>query len=898
MSNVFTAFHDKNKDKTSLYDNHAVIVDQQFEPFLVTQFDLFFVSLPELTTRIQQHQSIQKFNSHKRITASTLLILAVPLALLYILHFFSLLPLELPALALVLIKQEIFLAALALLILWHDLATNYDAPKQLPYYPELDDYLKATIEQQGVQFQHYLIQNPLDYFHPTTFDFLVAGIVRTNNGSYLDSSRLLKGVLRHAHIQNILKKLEIPALTDRLATALTQEASPTYHYTALQSFILYAMEQAIVTRSRKVYPEHVLLALFSVFPILQQVLLEYRVDFLTFTKTVEHYLIEEQYQARVNAFDISIPYYRKGGVADGWVKGFTFYLDKISFNVLEQITQRGGLYGIGHTKEINTLLGILQKEYNANTILVGDPGVGKSSVIYGLAQRILDGDVPPNLKNISIKSIDLNKFLSLAQSGAGGLPELVAKLSDELRKQVGTILYFDDLEVLLSTGTGEGTAMSYLMPLLTESPVPIIGTMTFAQYTRLKQNFPTVIDAFKEVRVDQVSQEDTLTILMSKISQLERYHRITISIPALRDIITLTATYLPNKRFPKKAVELLEQAAAVAANTKEKVLSRDLVSQTIQSLADIPIAQASPEEAEKLLTLEKRIHQTYINQHDAVLAIVDALQRAKTNVRDTSKPFGVFLFLGPSGVGKTELAKITAQEYFGAEYALIRVDLSQYKLDSDINTIISLLKKVTLRPYCLLLLDEFEKTTTVIQDMFMRLFDEGIVITPEDETLYFNNSIIIATSNIGSNLLVTATPEQFTEARQGVLDLLHQSIKIELLNRFDKIIVFSALSLDHLQQITVLMLNQLVEKLQEQGIKAQYSDRTIAYIVSRGYSPGMGARPLRRVIQDTLESALAKSILQSQQQTGRNPSSVHFDELLPQMPLPPQEAKTVDTIEN
>ena len=171
----------------------------------------------------------------------------------------------------------------------------------------------------------------------------------------------------------------------------------------------------------------------------------------------------------------------------------------------------------------------------------------------------------------------------------------------------------------------------------------------------------------------------------------------------------------------------------------------------MQTLADIPIAQSSPEEAEKLLTLEKRIHQKYVNQHDAVLAIVDSLQRAKTNIRNTGHPFGVFLFLGPSGVGKTELAKITAKEYFGSEFSLIRIDLSQYKRDEDIATIISQLKKVTLRPFTLLLLDEFEKTTSSIHDIFMRLFDEGIVVTPQDETLYFNNSIIIATSNIGSD---------------------------------------------------------------------------------------------------------------------------------------------------
>jgi len=882
MINVLTAFHDKVQDKTQLYDNYAIIVDPQYEPFLITQFDLFFLSLQDLTELLRTFRANFVFNKLKRSLATALLILALPFAALYILSTTTFITLAIPAIFLVLIKEEIFLAAFALLILWHDLATNFDARKLLVTYPTLDDFLKNSIENQGVQFQNFTIQQPLDYFHPVTFELLVNSLSASKNSTVLNTSNLLKTVLGHEHIQRVLKRLEIPDIENLLNSAsLTTETAPIYDYTALQSLILYSLEQAIETKSRRVYPEHVLLALFSIFPVLKDVLQEHKVDFLTFEKTIEWYIIADQYRARTSILDLSQIYHNKGGVADGWVKGFTFFLDKISTNVLDQVTAIGGIYGIGHTKEINNLIGILQKQTDANAILVGDPGVGKSSVIYGLAQRIIEGDIPPALKNLSIKAVDINKFLSLASAGRGGIPELVEKLSAELRKQVGTILYFDDLEVLLSTGSGEGTAMSYLLPLLLQSPVPIVGTMTFAQYSTLKDKYPTVIDAFKEVRVDPLSQEDTFTILTTKIDKLEQMHRITISLPALKDILVLTATYQPNKRFPKKAVELLEQAAVQASTTKDKQLTRELVAQVIQTLADIPVAQSSPEEAEKLLTLEKRIHQKYVNQHDAVLAVVDSLQRAKTSVRNTSHPFGVYLFLGPSGVGKTELAKITAKEYFGSDFSMIRIDMSQYKQDSDIPTIMSQLSKVALRPYTLLLLDEFEKTTTTIHDIFMRLFDEGIVVTPKDETLYFNNSIIIATSNIGSNLLLKAPPEKFEETKLQILDMLPQYLKVELINRFDKVIVFGALSLEHLQQIAVLMVNDLVQKLSEQGIRSTYTDKTINYLVAHGYVPGMGARPLRRTLQDSLETALAKFILKSQQEAGANPKDVNFDELLP-----------------
>ncbi len=882
MSNVFTAFHDKMQDTSSLYDNHAIIVDTQYEPFLITQFDLFFIPLKELIDKIKSHKANKNFAKFKRFLAVLFLVLALPFAVTYFLYSLKLISLTIPEWGIVLMKQEIFFAALALLILWHDIVTGYDAQKLLPKYPELDDFLKHNIETQGIQFQQYVMMNPLDFFHPVTFDLIANSLRSTGQRTYIDSAILLKQLLKHEHLQRVLQRLDIKQLEEVFnSTQLTPDTAPQYPYPALQSFILYATEQAILTGSNRVLPEHIVLAIFTMFPVLQEVLQQQRIDFLTFRKTIEWYIMTEQYQSKTNAFDLANPYFTKGGIADGWVKGFTFYLDKISHDVMQEISQNGGVYGIGHAKEINNLIGILQKQFNANAILIGDPGVGKSSIIYGLSQRILEGNVPPALKGLKIRIIDINRFVALASIGTGGLAELMQKINDELRKQVGTILYFDDLEILLNTGTNTGSVMSYIMPLLLQSPVPIIGTMTFSQYATLKEKYPTVIDAFKEIRVDEVSPDDTFTILTTKIDQLEQKNRITITFPALRDILTLTATYQPNKRFPKKAVEVLEQAAVIAAGSPQKKLSREIVAQVIQTATDIPAITATPQDAERLLSLEKRIHQKYINQNDAVNAIVEALQRAKTNLRNTSKALGVFLFLGPSGVGKTELAKITAHEYFGGEFSLIRIDLSQYKRDEDIPALFNQLRKVALRPYTLLLLDEFEKAPASIHDVFMRLFDEGIVVTPEDETLYFNNAIIIATSNVGSDLLLRTTPTEFESAKQQVISMLPNHFKVELINRFDKVIVFAPLSLEHLQQITVLQLNDLVEKLSEQGIRAEYTSKTISYLVSHGYVPGMGARPLRRAMQDLLEASLAQYILKVQQETGKNPASVDFDALLP-----------------
>jgi len=883
MSNILTLFQDKSKGDSHLYDNHALIVDNQYEPYLLTAFDLYFISIPEISTFFSKYRSRLKFNGRKRSLSLFLLILALPLAVLYVVAALEMLPFEIQEYLLIAMKEEIFLAAFALLVLWHDLATNYDSQSELPRYPEIDDFTVNSIEKNGVPFHKYSIRKPLDYFHPSTLKLLSSAVIKEKNGYFVKSKLLLLTLLSNKHIKDVFARLEINNLKELLSeVSLTDKGTPQYPFTVLQSFVLYSMEQAILTKSKKVYPEHIFLMLFEAFPLLKDVLQKHKIDFLTLKKAIEWYILSEQYAARTNALNINIPYYPNGGVADGWIKGYTYILDRISHDTLDIIKKRGGIYGLGHAKEINTLISILQRELSANALLVGDPGVGKSSIILGLSQQLLEGRVPPQLKGLEIKSIDINKLLALASTQKGGLPDLIQKLSNELRKQVATVLYFDNLEILLSTGTGEGTAISYLMPLLLDSPIPIVGTMTFAQYSKLQHTFPTLIDAFSQIRVDSLNKEDTFTILTSKIEKLENLHKISITFPALRDILTLTETYQPNKKFPKKAVELLEQAAVQASNTKERRLTRTLVSQVTETLTDIPSIYTSPEEAEKLLTLEKRIHERYVNQNDAVITIVDALKRAKTNIRDTTKPFGVFLFLGPSGVGKTELAKITAEEYFGGEFSLIRIDLSQIKNTTDIPTVINKLKKVAIRPYTLLLLDEFEKTTSEIHDIFMRLFDEGIVVTPEDETLYFNNTIIIATSNIGSNLLLNSAPEEFDENRQKILNLLPEYLKVELINRFDKVVVFNSLSFEHLQEITILMLDKLVNSLTNQGITAIYSQGTVAYITALGHQPGMGARPLKRAIQDTIENKLSQYILETQQQTGENPTEVNFDLFIPQ----------------
>lgn len=875
---VVTVHKDKISNRLEVYDNYAVILDSGIEPFLLTQYDIFMANPEEIYEEVRKHKANETFKRIKRFLALGIITFAIPLGILYILSVLRIIE-EIPPFVVVFLKEFIFIAALAILILWHDLSTNFDTPKDLPRYPDLDDFIVQTAEENTIHFSSFKIKNPIEYLHPVTKKILYDSVRNTANNDLFDTERLLRFIVRSENVQKVLKRLEIDDAGEALMNVkITNTSAPTFPFNALQSFILYATEQAIITKSFKVYPEHLLLALFNMFPVLKDVLKQYQVAPITFEKTIEWYIIEEQFRSRTNLFDMNHPYYAKGGVADSWVKGFTFYLDKFATNITNTISERGGLYGIGHTKEINYLMSILQKQYDANTILVGDPGVGKSSVIWGLAQRIIEGNIPSSLRGITIKSVDINRFLTVAQQ-LGGLPNLIQELSRELKNQVGTILYFDELEVLLNTGSAQGSTISYLLPLLIQSPVPIVGTMTYAQFNEFEKNYPTVLQSFSVVRVDEVSTEDTYSILATKIRDLENKYKIFISFPALNEIIKLSEIYMPNKRFPKKAVEILDAAVITASQSKEKKLTRDIVKHTIAEITKINSVTSSTSQAQHLLDLADRIHQKYINQEEAVTAIVDSLQRSQTMLRNTSRSIGVFLFLGPSGVGKTELAKITAEEYFGSEYSVIRVDLSQFKNANDMSAIVRQLEKVTLRPYSLVLLDELEKAPQNVLDMFLRLFDEGIMISEKNENLYFNNTIIICTSNIGSDILLQADPEQYDETSQIVLGLLPQYFRPEFVNRFDKTIIFKPLSKEHLQQICYLNLETLRRKLSEQGIQSTYSEYTINTLVDISYDPGMGARPLKRAIQDLLEANVARYMLEAQSQ-GNTPDHIDFDQII------------------
>ncbi len=559
------------------------------------------------------------------------------------------------------------------------------------------------------------------------------------------------------------------------------------------------------------------------------------------------------------------------GVADSWFIGFTFYISHMSTDIVEYLRYNPGVYNLAHPGLDQKLMEVLLKPVTPNVLLVGAPGTGKTSIVYGLAQRIVEQDVPKALLHKRIFAIDLNKMLSFVNE-VGGVAQFMAYLENELKQSPEVIFFIDDI-ALLFEGSTQRELLLQLISLLSKYNVPIIATMTFADYAKFKVDYSTLAVNFEVIEVPESTEDAAYTILTTKIAEAEAKYHIRILFPALSEIIRLTKIYMPADKFPKKATVIFDKALAIASAQRATALTPEIVRKTIEDTVKIKIGVEDKEAINKLMHLEAHIHQRYVNQEYAVHELVEALKRARLQLADTKRPIGVFLFLGPTGVGKTYLAKIASEEFFGGQHRIIRVDLSQYKLPTDIPQILETLSQVRLSPYSLILLDEFEKAHPDIHDMFLRLFDEGVIKDSRGEELYFTNSLIVATSNVGSREILDAGTD-YEKAKQIITALLPKYFKPELINRFDSVIIFRALTQEELLKVADLLMLELRLELDQKHIRLLWDNSVLKLIVKKSYDPLMGARPIRRFIEKQIKSLIANYILTYKSKHGKLPPVV------------------------
>lgn len=610
---------------------------------------------------------------------------------------------------------------------------------------------------------------------------------------------------------------------------------------------------------------------------------------------------------------------------------------------------------IGRDKEIARVIQILSRRTKNNPVLIGEPGVGKTAIAEGLAQRIVNGNVPEILRNKRIISLSISSMLAGAKY-RGEFEERLKKAIDEVQKHDDMIIFIDEIHTLVGAGATEGAmdAANILKPALARGEFQVVGATTLDEYKKHIEKDAALERRFQPVLVGEPSEEDALEILKGLRDRYEAFHKAKITDKALEAAVSLSSRYITDRFLPDKAIDVVDEAAskvrmkvfsaapdvkaletqladvkkekeaAVTAQEFEKaaemrdeekriekeindkkkaakensdaklVVTDEDIASVVAQWTGIPVSKIAQEESESLLHLEEELHKRVIGQDEAVVAVSKAVRRARAGLKDPKRPIGSFLFLGPTGVGKTELARALAVALFGDETAMIRLDMSEYMEKHTVSRLVGappgyvgyeeggqLTDAVRCKPYSVILLDEVEKAHADFFNILLQVLDDGRLTDSQGRTVDFRNTVIIMTSNLGAKALRKDSPElgflaakkadsntedisvvNFKEAKKSVMDSVKRHFRPEFLNRIDEMIVFHALTSNDLKQIVTILMDTVVKRLGDMGLSLEISSAAMDLLVKEGSDFSMGARPLKRAIQRLIEDPISDLILQ------------------------------------
>ncbi|WP_421617305.1 ATP-dependent Clp protease ATP-binding subunit [Brevibacillus sp. TJ4] len=613
---------------------------------------------------------------------------------------------------------------------------------------------------------------------------------------------------------------------------------------------------------------------------------------------------------------------------------------------LTAIAREGGLDPvIGRQKEIERVIQVLSRRTKNNPVLIGEPGVGKTAIAEGLAQKIVNNEIPETLRDKRVMTLDMGTVVA-GTKYRGEFEDRLKKIMDEIRQAGNIILFIDELHTLIGAGGAEGAidASNILKPALARGELQCVGATTLDEYRKYIEKDAALERRFQPIQVDEPTMEDAIKILNGLRDRYEAHHRVKITDQAIEQAVKLSDRYITDRFLPDKAIDLIDEAAskvrlqsftvppnlkelegrleevrkekdaavqsqefeeAAALRDQEQKLREELektkkdwkerqgqlnmevtaedIATVVASWTGVPVVKLKEEETERLLKMEEILHDRVIGQDEAVKSISRAVRRARAGLKDPKRPIGSFIFLGPTGVGKTELARAVAETLFGDEDAMIRVDMSEYMEKHSTARLVGappgyvgydeggqLTEKVRRKPYSVILLDEIEKAHPDVFNILLQVLDDGRLTDSKGRTVDFRNTVVIMTSNVGASLIKKNTTLGFTtgdterkyqDMKDKVMDELKKSFRPEFLNRIDEVIVFHSLEQEHIEQIVSLMTEELRKRLREQHIDFQLSDEAKKILAKEGFDPAYGARPLRRAIQRQIEDRLSEELL-------------------------------------
>lgn len=630
------------------------------------------------------------------------------------------------------------------------------------------------------------------------------------------------------------------------------------------------------TNSSKITGAVLLLALLETFPGYETIIAHMKLDLADIDAGVMwHNHLRELVQHHTAPR-------RTGGVARDWSFGYIPLLERFGRNISAELAG-GGLLHVDletHKKALDTMLETFGTNGRQNVVLVGQEGSGKSTLVYAFAEALLDArsSLPSHLKFRQVFMLD-SAALIAAAPGRGELENIVMRILSEAYAAKNIIVCLDNAQLFFEEGVGSVDLGNVLQPILEAGRLRIILTMEEQRLLQIARRNPPLYNALNRVNVLPADKDETLRVLQDKVIVLENQRGVIYTYHALLESYSLSQRYMHDLAMPGRAFKLLEAAASYA---ESKLVTATSVQKAIEETVGVRVGVATgDDEREKLLNLEDLIHQRMINQVRAVKVVSDALRRARSGVRNQDRPIGTFLFLGPTGVGKTELAKALADVYFGGEEKIIRLDLNEFVSADDVSRLIadgaddphSLTAQIMKQPFSVVLLDEIEKAHPQVLTTLLQMLDEGILRDVKNRQVSFRDAIIIATSNAGADRIREYIErgyrlEQFEEQLTNEL-ISSGQFKPEFLNRFDEIVVFRPLGQKELLQVVDLMLAGVNKTLAPQKIIVEVAEDAKQYLVERGYDPRLGARPMRRVVQRTVENTVAKLMLSGDAASGQ-----------------------------